>query len=253
MDYLEILFLILAGLGAGFVNTLAGNGSLFTLTILMEFIGLPALVANGTNRVGIAFHSVVASHSMWKQHGIEKSAGLNIIPLMFIGGVCGGLASVYVSAEQFRFVYRALLILLFFTLLINPKKWIDPTRLKAKIPNSIKSLIIFVVGVYGGFIQMGMGVIMLAVLVLIYKLPLMKANAIKLVSVLVYTPVVLAIFIMNDMVDWYYGLLIAVGQIIGGWITANYISKWKHANTLAYLLLIIMVSAALIKIFFFSN
>lgn len=245
------MLLLLAGLGAGFVNTLAGNGSLFTLTILMEFIGMPALVANGTNRVGIVFHSAVASHSMFKQHGIESSKGRYILPIVFFGGIIGGLISVFVSAEQFTFVYRVLLIILFFTLLINPKKWMDPSLIKKEIPIWLKSIMLFAVGIYGGFIQMGMGVIFLALLVLVHKIPLMKANAIKLVSVLLYTPVVLGIFIWNGLVDWYYGLLIAVGQIIGGWITANYISKWKHANTLAYAMLVVMVSVALVKIFLF--
>ena len=158
MEYLEIVFLILAGLGAGFVNTLAGNGSLFTLTILMEFIGLPALVANGTNRVGVAFHSVVASHAMFKQHGISRSNRLNILPIVFFGGIVGAGISLYVSGEQFRFVYRALLIILFFTLLINPKKWMDPSLITKRIPSWLLSFILFVVGIYGGFIQMGMGV-----------------------------------------------------------------------------------------------
>lgn len=218
----------------------------------MEFIGLPALVANGTNRVGIVFHSMIASHAMFKQHGIESAHGRFILPIVLIGGILGGLISVYVSAEQFRFVYRALLILLFFTLLINPKKWMDPSLIKRNIPIWIKAFLLFCVGIYGGFIQMGMGVIYLAVLVLVQQIPLMKANTIKLVSILLYTPFVLGIFIYNGMVDWYYGILLAIGQIIGAWITANYVSKWKHANALAYIMLVVMVSAALVKIFVFS-
>jgi uncharacterized membrane protein YfcA len=249
LQYLELLLLVIAGIAAGFINTLAGNGSLITLTLLMEFIGLPALTANGTNRVGIFFHSTITSFTMFKQHGIEKSNATSIIPILFLGGLVGGILSVIVSPAQFKFVYRVLLIILFFTLLVNPKKWMDPNLIKSSLPKGVKSIILFGVGIYGGFIQMGMGVVLLAVLVLIHKIPLMKANAIKLVAVFAYSPFVLAIVIWNDMVNWRYGLSLAAGQLIGGWITAHYISRWKHANTLAYILLIIMVVAALIKIF----
>ena len=245
----EIALLILAGFGAGFVNTLAGNGSLITLTILMEFIGLPALTANGTNRVGIFFHSIITSFTMFKKHGIETKHQRGILPVLFIGGIIGGLISINISADQFTFVYRSLLVLLFITLLINPKKWLDPSVIKFHVDSRIKIFILFILGVYGGFIQMGYGVVLLAVLVLVHKIPLIPANVIKLVSVFLYTPIVFGIFIWAGLVDWYFGLLLAVGQIIGGWLTANYISKWRMANELAYGLLIIMVCAALVKIF----
>ena len=113
----------------------------------------------------------------------------------------------------------------------------------------LSTIILFIVGVYGGFIQMGMGVILLAILVLLHRIPLMPANTLKLLAVLLYSPFVLGLLVYHDLVDWHYGLLLAVGQIAGGWITARYISKWKYANALAYALLIIMVVAALIKYF----
>ncbi len=251
MDYIEIILLILAGFSAGFINTLAGNGSLITLTILLEFIGLPALTANGTNRVGIFFHSIITSYAMFQQHGIEGEHKRGILPVLFIGGITGGIISILVSAEQFTFVYRALLIFLFLTLLVNPKKWIDPSIITSEIPDWIRYIVLFFIGIYGGFIQMGYGILLLAILVLVHKIPLMKANAIKLVSVFLYTPLVLGMYIWYDMVNWHFGLLLAIGQIAGGWLTAHYISRWKHANTLAYGLLIVMVSAALIKIFIF--
>ena len=249
MDIFEVGLLIFAGLGAGFVNTLAGNGSLITLTILMEFVGLPALMANGTNRVGIFFHSIITSATMFRQHGIDRKYQRGILPILFIGGIIGGLISIKISAEQFTFIYRSLLIILFITLLVNPKKWLDPSLIKLKIDSRVRYIILFILGLYGGFIQMGYGIILLAVLVLLHKIPLIRANVIKLVSVFLYTPIVFGMFIWSGLVDWYYGLLLAVGQIIGGWITAKHISRWKHANTLAYTLLILMVCAALIKIY----
>ncbi len=249
MATVDIILLVVAGLGAGFVNTLAGNGSLITLTLLMEFIGLSPLVANGTNRVGILLHSIIASYTMKRQHGLDQTHSKIILPVMLIGGITGGILSVIVSPEQFKMVYRILLVLLFITLLINPKRWLQPDTIKFNLPKFFKLLLLFGVGVYGGFIQMGMGIILLATLVLIFKLPLMKANTIKLFSVLIYMPFVFILLIYHDLVNWKFGLLLAVGQVIGGWMTARYISNWKHANTLAYGLLILMVSAALIKVF----
>jgi len=251
MSELEIFALIFAGLSAGFINTLAGNGSLITLTLLMEFFGLPPLVANGTNRVGIVFHSMVTSYSMSKHHALPKIAKRHMLPIIFVGGIVGGLLSIYVSNEQFRLVYRILLVVLFFTLIINPKRWLKPELFTLNFPQWAQVLILFIVGLYGGFIQMGMGIFLLAVLVLIYKLPMMTANTIKLFSVLIYTPFVLVILIMNDLVDWKYGLIIAIGQLVGGWVTSRYIAQWRHANILAYILLVIMVSVALVKIIFF--
>lgn len=251
MWFLEPLLLIVAGILAGFVNTLAGNGSLITLTLLMEFFGLPPLVANGTNRVGIFFHSIVTSSTLYRRHGMKMSDAKHIVSILFIGGIAGGILSILVSPEQFRFVYRTLLVLLFVTLLINPKRWLQPETSSLQIPQWLKYIILFFVGLYGGFIQMGMGIILLATLVLVHKLPLIRANTIKLVAVCVYTPIVLGIMIYNDLVDWKYGLLLAAGQLVGGYLTARYIASWKNAHKIAYAMIVIMVIAALIKIFLF--
>ena len=135
--------------------------------------------------------------------------------------------------------------------LVNPKRWLREKTEEGMPPLYFVIPTFLLVGFYGGFIQMGVGLFLIALLVLGSKYNLIDANATKLIVVASYTSVVLFIFWYNGLVNWEAGIFLAIGQATGGWLTAQYSSKYKNANLWAYRLLILIIAIVVLNQFNF--
>lgn len=249
---LELYHYIIAIVGAalaGCVNTLAGNGSAITLSILTEVLGLPPNMANGTNRVGIMAQTTFGTYEFHKGGKLHLRRNLRYIIPIVIGGIAGAIVASKVSNEQFRAVFRFLMVVMLFVILFKPKRWFRETDMESLLPLWATVLIFLGIGFYAGFIQMGMGVIFLAVMVLLAKVNITESNAVKTFVTGALTIFALLIFHANGMVDWRIGGIMAIGQAIGGWSTARYASRFKQAEKVAYWLLVIIVIGAVISLF----
>ena len=249
LEYYHYIIAIAGGFVAAILNTLAGYGSLITLSILMDVIGLPGNMANGTNRVNVLAMSVAGTYGYHKNGKLDTSGGKSIIGLVFLGAVCGFVLAIMVSNEQFKAIFKYLLIVIFMAILVNPKKWIHENAEIKQIPLWKAALIYIPIGFYGGFIQMGTGILFLMATVLVSQYTLVKANALKLVTVFVYTIIGLMIFHYKGLVDWKIGAVLAIGQATGGYLTANYASKIENANLYAYRLLVGVVIVVILHTF----
>lgn len=230
---------------AGVINTLAGNGSVITLSLLTDLIGLPGNLANGTNRVGVLLQTAGSSTGFAKNNMIDLGRSKSVIILTITGAIIGVLVATSVSNEQFLFVFKYLMLLMLLVILVKPERWLKSTNIR-EIPNWISIPAFLALGFYGGFIQMGMGIFFLAVTVLVAGYSIMEANAIKTLVTAIYTIVVLAVFHYKGLVDWETGLIMAIGQTLGGYLTAAYASNWKDINLLAYRLLVIIIIFAIL-------
>lgn len=240
---------IMGGALAGAINTLAGNGSAITLSILTELMGLPGNVANGTNRIGVLSQSSAGSYAFYKHGKLDLENSRWNIGLTVLGAVVGVLVAVRVSNEQFLFVFRYLMLGMLFVMLVKPKRWLKEQSDPTPVVWYISVPLYVILGFYGGFIQMGMGVFYLAAMVLVAKYSMVEGNALKSFVVALYTLIVLAIFQYRGLVRWDLGLILAVGQTFGGWYTAKFASTNPRANVVAYWLLIIIVTAVLARMF----
>jgi uncharacterized membrane protein YfcA len=111
--------------------------------------------------------------------------------------------------------------------IFKPDIWIrSNSEVKQKKYPILSFIIFFFIGVYGGFIQVGIGFFLLAGLVLIEKLDLVRANAIKVFLVLAYTPLALIVFIINKQVDFKLGLILAIGNMTGAWVGSKVAVTW---------------------------
>jgi uncharacterized membrane protein YfcA len=147
------------------------------------------------------------------------------------------------------FVFRFLLVAMFIVILVKPKRWLRETDASKTLNPWISIPLFLVLGFYGGFIQMGMGVFFLAAMVLGARYSLIDSNAVKIVVVAIYTIAALAIFQYRGLIDWPIGLLMAVGQTAGGYFTAHYASSYPQANVWAHRVLVAVVILALVKLF----
>jgi len=125
-------------------------------------------------------------------------------------------------------------------LIFKPEKWINGKagKIESK-PSVLQIFIFFLVGLYGGFIQVGVGFFLLSALVLASGFELVKANALKSFIVLAYTPFALAVFIINEQVDYKIGIILAIGNIIGAWLAAK-LSVKKGAKFIRWFLIFIV-------------
>ncbi len=243
MEWYIILAVIGAGFLAGFINTLAGSGSLITLPLLM-FIGLPANVANGTNRIAILLQNVVGVGSFKQQKVLDTRMGLWLALPAVIGSLLGAQIAIELNEEVMEKTIAGLLIVMFFLILYKPQRWVkgQAGHVKAK-PSVLQFVIFFLIGIYGGFIQAGVGLFLLAGLVLGAGVNLVKANALKVFIVLLYTPFALAIFFMNDQVDWKIGLILAIGNMLGAFVASRFAVNWGPKYVRYILLAVVLISA----------
>ncbi|WP_420458692.1 sulfite exporter TauE/SafE family protein [Neolewinella sp.] len=248
------LIALLGATLAGAINTLAGNGSAITLTILMEVLGLPADVANATNRVGIVTQGAAGTWAFHRAGRLRVTAGRQremwlIVVLTSLGAILGIWLSLIVDNATFRTIFRYLLVVMLAVVLVNPKRWLVATHPEAALSLWVAVPAFFAMGVYGGFIQMGMGIFFLALMVLVAKYEIIQANVVKGIVVTIYTGIAVAIFAWRGLIDWPMGLLMAVGQTVGGYLTAKYAANHPRAGVWAYRLLVVVIVGAIAKAF----
>lgn len=249
MDIGLIIVGFLGGFAAGCINTLAGNGSAITLTILTEFMGLTPNQANATNRIGVLANSVAAI-TQFSRKGRWDIKGTEIFILIgFLGGVLGVWLATIVSNEMFMDFFKFMMVFMLIVVLFKPDRWIRDIQIHRDLPKYLTWPVYFVIGVYGGFIQMGMGIFFLVVMILIARFPVIKSNLAKMLVTLSFTLFSIVLFSWNGMIIWEAGLAMAIGQAIGAWIIAGYASRSPNAGLLSYWMLLIGILLSLIKLF----
>jgi len=221
----QFTLILVGGFLAGVMNTLAGYGSMISLSLLMDVIGLPPTIANATNRVNVLAQCSASSYGYYSNGKVELRSSRWIIITMVLGAILGVVTVLQVSNEQFKEIFKYLIILMFFMILLKPKRWMREVSEQSTFPLPVRILAFFALGFYGGFIQMGMGVFFLVCMVFLERSTLIRANGIKVTIVAIYTLVVLSIFQYQGLVSWKAGLLVAIGQTIGGYLTAKYSSQ----------------------------
>ena len=245
----EIIVLILVGFVAGTINTIAGGGSLLSLPILI-FLGLPPGIANGTNRIAILFQNIFTTAGFKSKGVITFPFSIYVGISALFGAILGAQIAVDIKGETFNKILAIIMVLVVFFMVFKPKN----KQLNLSEKTTGKSLwlsvfLFFFVGVYGGFIQAGVGFIMLLILSSVNNFSLVKSNAIKVTVALIYTFSAVAVFAYNDKINWKLGLVLAIGNAAGGWFA----SRWsvKKGDGLVKKFLVVMVISMAIKLWFF--
>lgn len=243
MTVFEAIILIAGGFVAGGVNAMAGGGSLLTVPLLTLMIGLPAGVANGTNRVGVLV-SNASSQWQFRRGGFSGlGPAVKILIPVAIGSVIGSFLISLVADDTFKVIFGIAMVPLLLLSLRPPKPRnhvapSEPTRDEAKAPTqnsahgpvsglgngsgtqmawspTVFYIVFFLIGLYGGALQAGVGVILLLALSR-SGIDLVLANSIKTVVIFAITAVAVPVFIARGQVDWIPALLLAIGFVGGG-------------------------------------
>lgn len=200
-----------AGLAAGTLNVVAAAGSLITLPILL-FLGLPAAVANGTNRIAILTQNAVAVASFRAQGYADFAVGWKLAAATVPGAVVGALVAVEISDVWFRRILAGVIVLAAAGMFAKPRV---PDLTRAPAPGPLMYVAMFGIGLYGGFIQAGVGVLLLLALYRLLRVDLVRANMYKVFIVGIYTIPALVVFVMSAGVSWGLGIVLAAGNGVG--------------------------------------
>ncbi len=249
MDILETGLVLGVGLLAGCINTLAGGGSLISLPILI-FLGLPPAVANATNRVAIFAQGIFAVAGFKSKGVSEFKYSLLLGCSALLGAIVGAKIAVDIRSDLLNKILAVIMIVVVTITVFGLAKPKSIATVKTDaFSKVIGTVIFFFVGIYGGFIQAGVGFLIIGSLSAIHGFGLVKINSIKVFVVLIYTLAALGIFIYEGKVNWPYGIVLAVGNSTGAWFA----SRWSvdKGDKVIKILLVIAVIGLAIKLWLF--
>jgi uncharacterized protein len=250
LEILEALLVFVAGIASGFLNTVAGGGSLISLPLLI-FLGLPSADANGTNRVAIFVQNIFAVGG-FKSKGVSAmtrySLYLSISAL--VGAVIGAKLAVDIRDEVFNRILAVIMVAVVLSTVFNPVKAGAGTQERMEPRHQWMGVgAFFLLGIYGGFIQAGIGFLIIAALSFINRFGLVKINSIKVLVALVYTGVALLVFWYEGKINWYWALFLSLGNALGAWVA----SRWSVSKGDKWIkrFLVVTVIALAVKLWFF--
>ena len=248
INWIDIIILLGIGLITGFINTIAGGGSLVTLPIMI-FMGLPSTVANATNRVAILISGAVAVKGF-------HSKGVSVFPYSIwvsisacFGAAIGAYFAVEIDNQVFNRVLAIMMVIVMILTVFKPFQQSSGLESFSKGKTILSIIIFFFLGIYGGFIQAGVGFLVIATLTGVHGLNMAKTNSIKVFVITIYTIIAMIIFIYEDKIRWDYGLTLALGNSIGAWVA----SRWSvnKDDKLIRGILLVAVFALAVKLWFF--
>ena len=212
----------------------------------MIFLGLPPVVANGTNRIGIIAQNIAAVSNFSRK-------GIFVYPfswyaggIAIVGSVIGSMLAIEMDDQLFNRILSIVMVATGAAILLNNKK----SAIISSIPiakNQATSLFFFFfIGIYGGFIHVGIGFLMILVLSRINQLTLRYANSIKVFVALLFSVSSIVVFILNDAIDWKVGFALAVGTSFGGYLGSHF--TMKKSEKWIKLILIVAIGVMAIKL-----
>ena len=229
LELWQAAMLTAVGIVAGFLNVMAGGGSLLSVPV-MVFMGLPGPVANGTNRIAILAQNLTAISTFARRGFSDFRLSLSLAACAIPGAALGAMAGTQLDGAWFN---RALALIMVGVMLLmhfdkgsseRPQDH-QPTRKQLLRGH----LLMIGAGFWGGFIQIGVGFIIMPILNRAMGLDLVRTNMHKVFIIACYTVVALEVFASQVEILWMVGLALALGNAIGGYLGAHFtVSKGER-------------------------
>jgi uncharacterized membrane protein YfcA len=245
----QLAVLVLAGAGAGFFNTLASSGSAITLPLLVA-LGVPAPIANGTNRLSVLCGAASALVKFQREGVIDWRNALKLTAAAAAGTGVGAWIASAVGAHTLTWVIAGAVLVALALLLARPSRWLKPSDTDTPVRTGPLQLgALFLVGIWAGFIVLDAATYLLFALVLGVGYDLVRANAVKSLILLASSVIAVAIFIAEDEIDWTAGAALAAGSVIGAQVGAR-IAVSPRARVWIFRMLLLVIGGEAVQIVF---
>ncbi|MEM8561054.1 MAG: sulfite exporter TauE/SafE family protein [Pseudomonadota bacterium] len=245
---LEASLLTLVGVLAGFLNVMAGGGSLLTVPVLV-FMGLPGPVANGTNRIAILAQNLVAIVTFLRMGFSQFRLSLTLAACAVPGALAGAFIGTELDGVWFNRILAIIMVAVMIVMHLDKGAAAareDHQPSKAQLVRG--HLLMVGAGFWGGFIQIGVGFILMPILNKAMGLDLVRTNMHKVFIIAVYTIVALGVFASQVQILWMVGLALALGNAVGGYLGARF--TVTKGEKLIKLVLNLVLIAFIIKLLF---
>jgi len=248
VDPIDIPLIILTGFVAAFLNTVAGGGSLISVPVL-TFLGLPITVANATNRVALLIQNYFAVRGFRsKRVNLPWPYSLYLGLSTLAGGIIGSLLASSVDDALFERIFSVVMIISVITILIKPRKAAGEEKMLLR-HQLLGTISFFALGIYGGFVQAGIGFLVIALLTMVNNMNLVTVNYVKVFSAMIYTSASVIVFALEQKINWTAGAVLAIGMAFGGWFA----SRWSVDRGEVWIrrVMIAAIIAMAIRLWFF--
>lgn len=245
----ETIILLITGVATGFLNVMAGGGSMLSLPIMI-FLGIPATIANGTNRLAILTQNISAVTTFYKKGFADFKLSFTLALCTIPGAVAGALLASKLPSENFKHLLAITMLFVILLMWFDNNKKTPINKQKTTQTRLICGHIgMLLAGFWGGFIQIGIGFILMPILHRVMGIDLLRTNMHKVFIVLAYTLVALFIFSSQLQLAWKAGISLAIGTAIGGWLAAHFQIK-QGVEAIKWVLNIVLI-VFIIKLLFF--
>jgi uncharacterized protein len=223
---LELAAIAVAGVGAGFINTLAGSGTLITFPTLIAF-GVPPVTANVSNNLGLVPGSISGAWGWRHELRPQRRRLLRLAPASLAGGLAGAVLLLVLPAEAFEAIVPALVLL--GLVLVAAQPWLnrridrhaahEAARPRGDHWTTVPA--VGLTGVYGGYFGAAQGILLVGALGITTGEPVHATNAMKNALAAIVNAVAAVVFVLVAQVDWVIAALIGVGSVVGALLGAK--------------------------------
>jgi len=243
MPYFYTTVLLFSGVAAGFLNVLAGGGSLLTMPALI-FLGLPVAVANGSNRIALIFQNFVAGFSFRGKGYFDWKTGLFLSLPAVVGSLAGARLAIFMPGALFEKLLAVVMVIVIAFIVRQPRQPKKQEEITFNRQRMVLSqAMFFLIGFYGGLVQAGVGFIIIAALSLTTNFSLVKINSLKVMVVFIYLCSSFAEFALHGDVDYVWGGVLAIGMGVGSWL-GTHVAVTKGEKWIKIVMVVAVILAA---------
>jgi uncharacterized membrane protein YfcA len=219
---LHVLVLVLAGLGAGIINGVAGGGTLISFPVLLA-LGYPALTANVTNTVGIWPGYAGGAAGFRHEISGQRERLVELTPVALAGGVAGAILLLTTPSATFKSLAPWLVLGASILFAVQPllRRALAGS---SDVPRTRPLLLVggtVVASIYGGYFGAGLGVMLLAILGLALPDSIVRTSGLRTALSILVNGVAAVVFLIHGGLAWEAVGLLAAGSLVGGWIGAR--------------------------------
>lgn len=246
---LELLFLLITGIATGFLNVMAGGGSMLSVP-MMIFLGIPGPVANGTNRIALLPQNITAVITFYRKGFSHFKLSLSLALCTLPGAVIGAYLATQIPNTNFNQLLAVVMIIIFIIMMLPQTKKEQQNEAVSKARLIAGHICMVFIGFWGGFIQIGVGFLLMPTLNRVLKLDLLTTNMHKVFIVMCYTAVAICVFSSQLELYWKAGIALAMGTSLGAWLATHFQIK-QGINAIRWITNAIII-VFIIKLLFFS-